>query len=78
MTNSLKNKKDLLRDHQRYTAHAPHLPKKIPPEKKQLAHHALPAHKLPLKFSSFGCSQCENVTLCITQWVFASKYITLF
>ena len=33
----------------------------------QLAYYRLPSHKVPIKnFSSFGCSQCENVTLCIT------------
>ena len=32
----------------------------------QLAYYGLTPNKLPITFSSFGCSQCENVTLCIT------------
>ena len=33
---------------------------------KQLSHHGYTGMKLLLKFSCFGCTQCTNVTLCIT------------
>ena len=32
----------------------------------QLSHYGCTGMTLPLKFSCFGCSQCTNVTLCIT------------